>query len=261
MRGTVERVARFLRRGPRHVAKRAFHAVFPLRARCFPEVAASLDGRGLEVGGPSPVFGRRGILPVYPLIESLDNCNFAAQTVWEGRLEAGRTFRYGDRTGFQLIGEAWQIRVADESYGFVLSSHMLEHSANPLRVLGEWLRVMKPRGHLLLILPHGPSTMEHRRPITTLEHLREDYRKNVGEDDLTHVAEAVELHDMSWTPEYRNHDQLRELVKDNWRTRLMHHHVFNEASARELVRHAGFRVLASELVYPFHIVVFAAKPA
>jgi len=242
------------------VAKRAFHALVPLRARCFPQVSASLRGRGLEIGGPSPVFQPRGILPVYPLVESLDNCNFASETVWEGRLRPGRTFAYAGRTGSQFIGEAWQIQAEDAAYGFVLSSQMLEHSANPIRVLKEWLRVTKPGGHLLLVLPHGPSTMEHRRPITALEHLQEDYRRNVGEDDRTHVAEAVALHDMSWTPEYRNRDELHELLKDNWRTRLLHHHVFSDTSARELVRYAGFQVLAVERVYPFHIVVFAVKP-
>src|SRR6266436_3616245 len=37
---------------------------------------------GLEIGGPSVTFGRRGLLPVYPVAARIDNCNFSARTIW-----------------------------------------------------------------------------------------------------------------------------------------------------------------------------------
>ncbi len=42
----------------------------------------------------------------------------------------------------------------DGCQDYVYSSHFLEHVAGPLAVLNEWLRVLKPGGHLVLYLPH-----------------------------------------------------------------------------------------------------------
>jgi SAM-dependent methyltransferase len=43
--------------------------------------------------------------------------------------------------------------VADASYDFVHSSHCLEHLHNPVESLQHWLRVLKPGGHLVALVP------------------------------------------------------------------------------------------------------------
>ena len=43
---------------------------------------------GIEIGGPSQVFSKRGIFPVYPIAGSLDNCNYCSNTVWGGACHA-----------------------------------------------------------------------------------------------------------------------------------------------------------------------------
>lgn len=43
--------------------------------------------------------------------------------------------------------------VADASYEFVHSSHCLEHLRNPIESLQHWLRVLKPGGHLVAMVP------------------------------------------------------------------------------------------------------------
>ena len=43
--------------------------------------------------------------------------------------------------------------VADASYNFVHSSHCLEHLLNPVESLQHWLRVLKPGGHLIAMVP------------------------------------------------------------------------------------------------------------
>lgn len=258
---TLDRLRAFLHRGPRHAIKRIYYAARAPKARCFPLVAERLTGRGLEIGGPSPIFAKRGLLPVYPDVGELDNCNFGPETVWEGRLTEGRHFRFGERTGFQFVSEAFQLEAADASYDFVLSSHMLEHSANPIRVLAEWRRILNARGHLLLVLPEGARTMDHQRPITTLAHLIEDFNAGTGEDDRTHVEEIVALHDLAWTPEYPDREAIRKTLANNAQHRLMHHHVFDMRLAVELVQHAGFDVLAQESGFPLHLIVLAQKSA
>jgi SAM-dependent methyltransferase len=251
---TAERLVTFLRRGPQHVARRLYYTVCAPKARCFPLVAERVKGRGLEVGGPSPIFGARGLLPVYPIPGELDNCNFAPRTVWESPLAEGRHVRFGARTGFQFLSEAFAIKTPDGSFDFVLSSHMLEHSANPIRVLLEWRRLLKPGGHLLLVLPEGRSTYDRRRPITTLEHLKGDFACSTPESDTTHFDEIAALH-----TEHPDRQALRKSLEDNKTHRMAHHHVFDMALSLDLVRLAGFEILAQEVAYPCHIIIFARK--
>jgi len=43
--------------------------------------------------------------------------------------------------------------VADDSYDFVHSSHCLEHMRSPSRALGNWIRICKPGGYLVIMVP------------------------------------------------------------------------------------------------------------
>jgi SAM-dependent methyltransferase len=43
--------------------------------------------------------------------------------------------------------------VADETFDFVFSSHCLEHIKNPHVGIANWLRVLKPNGHLIINVP------------------------------------------------------------------------------------------------------------
>lgn len=43
--------------------------------------------------------------------------------------------------------------ISDETFDFVHSSHCLEHMRNPRTALDNWLRVLKPGGHLLCLIP------------------------------------------------------------------------------------------------------------
>ncbi len=232
-------------------------------ARCLPLCREFVrDKTGIEMGGPSPIFARGGLLPLYPIARRLDNCNFAAQTIWEGAIKDGESFTFNQRRppGHQFITEASNLpMVAGETYDFVLSSHMLEHSANPLRVLGEWRRLLKPGGGLVLVLPHRDGAFDHRRPITTVQHLIDDLRLGTGEDDLTHLDEVLELHDLSKDPGADDYASFRLRAERNPEIRSLHHHVFDTRLAVEAVALGGFDVLAVELLRPYHIVVIARK--
>lgn len=47
---------------------------------------------------------------------------------------------------------------ADE-FDFVFAGHVLEHCKSPREVLAEWLRVVKPGGHVCLVLPDTRYTL------------------------------------------------------------------------------------------------------
>jgi len=224
----------------------------------------ALKGRhGLEIGGPSRNF-RDGVLPVYPLVASLDGCNFASETVWEGRIEEGWTYKYHPRrkAGRQYICDATDLGVIPAgSYDLILTSHVIEHIANPIKALREWIRVLKTGGILLLVAPHRDGADEAPRPTTTLEHLVDDFRRGAGEDELTHLQETLNWMDSRPGVPEAEKEAFRKHISDNYNTRGLHHHVFDTNLAAALIDHAGMQILSVRPLPPCHIVIMAEKAA
>jgi len=247
-----------------HRAQLVHRRLRPLRAQLFTQIAPLARGaRGFEIGGPSQIFGPEGLLPVYPLVASLDNANFAAQTIWEGSIEEGFTFVFDPSKppGRAHICEATDLApVASQSYDLVLSSHTLEHVANPLRALREWLRVLRPGGALVLVLPRRDATFDHRRPVTTFEHLLDDERAGTGEDDRTHLSEILALHDLERDPAAGTREQFEQRSQQVLELRTLHHHVFDAELVRRCLEHVGFEPAGIESQPPFHLIALARLP-
>lgn len=215
--------------------------------------------KGLEIGGPSPFF--KTFLPIYQDIRSLDNCIFASTTVWEGAVQKEFLYYPTQTPGQNHIAEATDLsRFSDHSYEFVLSCHNLEHIANPIKALKEWLRITVPGGRLILVLPDGHRTFDHRRPITPVSHMLADYERGVDESDLTHLDEILALHDLRRDPGAGTADEFRARCFNNLSLRCLHHHVFDERNSQELLQTAGYRVEAVESARPFHIALLACVP-
>lgn len=248
--------------GALHAARRV---VAPTRAGCLALCRQLVQGRsGIEVGGPSGVFSPRGVLPLYEDVGSLDNCNFASQTTWEGSITEGRTFRFssGKSAGTQYIAETTNLqRIPSGGYDFLLSSHVLEHSANALLALSEWLRVMKAGGTLVLLLPHKDGTFDHRRQVTRLEHLVADQTVGMKEDDLSHLPEILELHDLVRDPGAGSAEEFERRSRANFENRCLHHHVFDTTLVARLLDHVGLQLLSVEAMQPNHVIAVARKPA
>jgi SAM-dependent methyltransferase len=225
-----------------------------LRARRFPITKPYrnlLRGmKALEIGGPSDLFGFAGSLPIYSCLESIDNINYAAQTLW-----------HSDAVKFRrtLVCEGTKLPADDASYDCVIASHCLEHIADPIKALLEWKRVIRQRGLLLLILPHRDYTFDWQRPITTIEHLREDFRDETPETDLSHLDEVLILHDLSRDIAAGTPEQFRVRCLKNAELRAIHHHVFAPETAAQLVGDAGFSVVRQD-VQDMHIIILANRP-
>jgi len=220
------------------------------------------DGRGLEIGGISTVFQKKNILPIYPHIVSLDNCNFSHNTIWEGDIHAGQTYAYDEnhKRGRQFVLEATDLNdIKDESYDFLLSSHMIEHTANPIKALKEWIRVVKVDGQLILLVPHKEGTFDHNRPVTRLEHLLKDYEQDTTEKDLTHLDEILELHDLSMDKEAGTHTEFTTRSKNNFNNRCLHQHVFDTNLVLQILDYLHLEIVSIEAKAPMHIIAIAKK--
>ncbi|MEM9326317.1 MAG: methyltransferase domain-containing protein [Bacteroidota bacterium] len=199
---------------------------------------------GLEIGGPSRIFQNREFLPLYNEIKALDGCNFSGHTIWEGQLKEGETYQFGKRTGFQHLCEATDLdRIPSSKYDFVISSNCLEHVANPLKAIKEWARVIKEKGIFLVVVPNKDYCFDHKRSVTTFSHLLEDFKSDTQEDDMTHLAEILELHDLSMDKPAGTKEQFEVRSKNNFENRALHHHVFDSHLLKEIFGYFQIEVL------------------
>jgi SAM-dependent methyltransferase len=251
--------------GLRGMATVAWRNRFGPRLGAYEVCRPLVEGRrGIEIGGPSSIFSRDSALPLYPLFEQLDDCDFAGDTIWHGEATEGSPFRYDDDRppGRRFVREATALRgIHDGSYDVVLSSHTLEHVANPLQALAEWRRVVGNDGHLVLVVPHLENTFDHRRPVTALEHIEEDFGRGTGEDDTTHVEEFVAVCDLARVPDALSRQDFEGRTRDQATFRTVHHHVFDTELVVRLLDRAGYQLLWVETALPFHIVAVARADA
>lgn len=216
---------------------------------------------GLEIGGPSHSFSIRSYFPVYLFAKRIDGVNFSNSTIWEGNIAEGNNFSYYDtKIGYQYIREATDLAgIESNSYDFLLSCHSLEHTANPIKALKEWNRVLKPNGDLILVLPDKNFTFDELRPITTIEHLKKDYESQIGEDDATHFDEVINLHKMNKDNGVETKQELIDRTLNNYINRCVHHHVFDFTLIKQMLEFTGFSVKIQQWIAPFHLLTIANK--
>lgn len=223
--------------------------------------AAFNNKQGIEIGGPSRIFQGKHYWPVYPDAGSLDGVNFSDDTIWEGKIQAGEQYTYATgKQGIQYIMEAGDLSLLDnDSYDFLISSHCLEHCANPVSVLLEWKRIVKKAGFILIVVPDQRFTFDWKRPVTTFSHLLEDFHGNTTEQDLTHLDEILRLHDLTRDPGAGSFDDFKSRSLANFSNRGLHHHVFDLPLMTELFTYTGIKVLMTEVKYPHHLIILGQK--
>lgn len=76
----------------------------------------------------------------------------------------------------------------DESYDFVVNSHVLEHFWDPISAIKEWFRVIKKEGYVFMIIPHKDRTFDKKRELTSISELifRHEHPENKIYEDKHH---------------------------------------------------------------------------
>ncbi len=219
------------------------------------------DKIGLEIGGPSAFFNLKSYFPVYVLAKRIDGVNFSAETVWEGKIKEGMSYKYAkEKKGFQYISEASDLDdIKDDHYDFLLSCHSLEHIANPVKTLKRWNHILKKGGKFILVLPDKNFTFDHNRPYTTFAHLILDFNEEKNEHDATHFEEILRLHDITKDAMINSTEELKARTVDNFINRCVHHHVYSLELVRGVLIHCGFKIEYQQKAPPFHLVTVAEK--
>ncbi|HEX8243358.1 MAG TPA: methyltransferase domain-containing protein [Longimicrobium sp.] len=86
---------------------------------------------------------------------------------------------------------------SDSSVDFIIASHLLEHTQDPIGTLKNFFRVLRPRGIIFLAIPDKRFTFDVDRPVTPWEHVLRDHvegpewSKRSAFEEITRVAFGV----------------------------------------------------------------------
>lgn len=119
--------------------------------------------------------------------------------------------------------------------------------------------MLKEDGIMVIVVPHKVGGFDHRRPVIPLAHLIEDFERGTREDDLAHLAEVLELHDLKRNPEAGSFDEFKKRSENNFKNRSLHHHVFDTKLVLEVMNYIGLQIYVVEFVRPFHIIAVGQK--
>lgn len=216
-----------------------------------------VNKNGLEIGGPSLVFEEFQLIPIYNKINNCDGVNFSKETVWTGQiLESQGYIVNGVRRGRQFITDATNLTsICDETYDFILSCNNIEHIANPLKAIEQWLSKLKKGGTLLIIAPRKESNFDHKRHIVSFKHLLDDYEGYIGEDDLTHLDEILKLHDLELDPPAGTIEEFKQRSLNNIENRCLHHHVFDSGVLSQIFDYFNLAVVLNIKTNSDYIIV------
>jgi SAM-dependent methyltransferase len=138
--------------------------------------------------------------------------------------------------------------VPDESQDFIIASHVIEHTPNPIGAMINANRTLRPSGKLILIVPDKERTFDRVRSATDISHLLDDHRQQDHGRDLEHYVEHY-----------------REVVKASdwpgaaitaWQAgEDIHYHCFTQKSFAAFIQVclAFTEWTKIELIYPKHI--------
>lgn len=150
----------------------AFKALSPLlngRVRYGRSLAAQkyLKGRGAEIGA----------------FESPTLTPLGSKTLYIDRVPASHWKDHPEYRGLKLVEPdilddgAILSSVVDNGLDYLIAAHVLEHIEDPIAALKNWLRVVRPGGHLLVIVPDKRFTFDKNRELTPLSHFFEEHER------------------------------------------------------------------------------------
>lgn len=124
----------------------------------------------------------------------------------------------GSAMKVDIVSEGDELPFKDDTLGFIITSHVIEHYFDPIKALKEWYRVIKPGGYIFTIAPHVDRVPEEHRGITPVNVLINRHltgHRTPEDDEMAGGARG-------------------------------HHSVFNLDNFLELCEYLNYRVIATE---------------
>jgi predicted SAM-dependent methyltransferase len=183
-----------------------------------------LNGEGIEVGAlHSPLEVPAGVKVYY--VDRMSVADLRQQ--------------YPELAGHNLVeadivdnGETLE-SIKDNFWDFVIANHMIEHCQNPIGTIENFLRVLKPGGLVYMGVPDKRYTFDRDRPLTSLDHLIQDYKEGPEWSKQSHFEEWVRLVEKS--PEENMAVRMQALIDMDY---SIHYHVWTAENFPELLQYA-----------------------
>jgi anaerobic magnesium-protoporphyrin IX monomethyl ester cyclase len=106
----------------------------------------------------------------------------------------------GELAKIDVVAEADYLPFADESMGFCINAHVIEHIPNPVKALLEWDRTLRVGGYIYMVIPHRWALESDKgRPVSDLSCVVNDYLTNRTESHAD--AGPTYGHQHVWTPD------------------------------------------------------------
>lgn len=123
---------------------------------------------------------------------------------------------------------------ADASQDFVILNHVIEHVANPIRVIVECFRVLRDGGKLVMSAPDMRFSFDRNRALTTPEHVWAEYEAGVTTVTDEHYADFLNIVHADLAKHATQEEFERGLAEA--RDRREHAHVWNSETFRALLQ-------------------------
>lgn len=121
--------------------------------------------------------------------------------------------------------------INDFSQNFVIANHFLEHCQNPLFAIENMLRVLRQNGIVFMAIPDKRYTFDIARPVTTYQHLENDYAHGGAISKKQHFEEWVKLV-YQITDELERINQVNTLLSMDY---SIHFHVWTQVEMIEMI--------------------------
>ena len=179
-------------------------------------------GKGIEFGpGDMPM-----PLPPYAEVEYADafDRNEHCNSMMKGQFP---TITY--KTSYEEMKG-----IDDNSQNFIVSSHVIEHTINPIKALENTYNKLTKGGVCFMAIPHYKFTFDSKRQPTNIKHLISDYLKYDVSRDFEHYLDFDLNVNNSRTP-LDEYCEIKNMFINNPDKFNLHYHVFCEENFQEMV--------------------------
>jgi len=121
----------------------------------------------------------------------------------------------------------------DERFDFVILNHVIEHVANPIKVVAELFRITKTGGHVVISAPDKNFTFDKPRALTPFSHLKAEYKDQVTTITDEHYLDFLQ----KVRPDlFKQAPDILQAHLEQAKIRREHAHVWDSQSFREFMQ-------------------------
>jgi len=126
--------------------------------------------------------------------------------------------------------------ISENTFDFVYSSHVIEHTPNPISALNDQLRVTKPGGMIYAVMPNKKNTYDRTRKVTPSDILINKFENSIFEHTIDEALDVVKNTDSHALYEpYKDNplEYAKEIIKK--KEGIHHFHTFDETNILEIL--------------------------